>query len=141
MFKPILAALLFFMAGCANNPSENDTKAVDAHATVTTPQTTLQLNNGQKWKLDEATRRNIKPIKEHIAQASHASGALSGEELQIHADKLIKECRMTGSDHDALHTWLASFLQHVQALKNNQDAESASHALNEDMKSFDAHFE
>lgn len=48
---------------------------------------------------------------------------------------------MKGADHDALHVWLGPFLQHVQALKNNQDAESASHALNEDVKAFDAHFE
>ena len=48
---------------------------------------------------------------------------------------------MTGPDHDALHAWLGPFLQHVQALKNNRDAESASHAINEDVKAFDAHFE
>jgi hypothetical protein len=66
---------------------------------------------------------------------------LSGAELQKHADKLIKECRMTGPDHDALHAWLGPFLQHVQALKTNRDTESASHALNEDMKVFDTYFE
>ena len=141
MYKTILIVLMLFMAGCANTPSESKTKAADPHATVTTQQTTLQLNNGQKWKLDEATRWNIKPIKEHIAQASHASGVLSGEELQKHADKLIKECRMTGPDHDALHAWLAPFLQHVQALKTNRDAESATHAVNEDVKAFDTYFE
>lgn len=141
MLKYILIVTMLIMAGCVNNQSKSDTQETDPHTSVTTQQATLQLNNGQKWKLDEATRQNIKPIKAHISQASHTSGALSGEELQVHIDKLVKECRMTGPEHDALHAWLGPFLQHVQALKKNQDAESASHALNEDIKAFDAHFE
>ena len=140
MLKPILIALLFFPASCSNNPAKSDTKETQPHATETN-QTQLQLNNGQKWKLDEATRQNMKEMKGYISQASHSSGVLSGDELQKHADKLIKECRMSGPDHDALHAWLVPFLQHVQALKSNRDAESATHAVNEDVKAFDIYFE
>ncbi|RYZ53441.1 MAG: hypothetical protein EOO14_15510 [Chitinophagaceae bacterium] len=141
MFKSILPLLMLFMAGCANDQSKSETNATERHATVTAQPAILQLNNGQKWKLDAATRQHMKEIKTHISQASHASGVLSGEELQRHADKLIKDCRMTGPDHDALHLWLGPFLQHVQALKDNRDAESASHALNDDVKAFDTYFE
>jgi len=140
MFKSILIVLLLITASCSNNQSKSDAKETQLHVTETN-QTQLQLNNGQKWKLDEATRQNMKEIKAHISQASHASGGLSGDELEKHADKLIKECRMTGPDHDALHAWLGTFLQHVQALKTNRDAESASHAVNEDVKIFDTYFE
>ena len=140
MFKPILIALLLITASCSNNQSKGETEETQTHVTETN-QTQLQLNNGQKWKLDEATRQNMKEIKAHISQASHASGGLSGDELEKHTDKLIKECRMTGPDHDALHAWLGTFLQHVQALKTNRDAESASHAVNDDVKIFDTYFE
>ena len=141
MFKPILPLLMLFMAGCANDQSKSESSVIDRHATERSQPATLQLNNGQKWKLDAATRQHMKEIKTHITQASHAGGVLSGEELQKHADNLIKDCRMTGPDHDALHRWLGPFLQHVQALKDNRDAESASHALNDDVKVFDTYFE
>jgi hypothetical protein len=140
MFKPFLIAVLLIMASCSNNQPKSETEETQMHVTETN-QTQLQLNNGQKWKLDEATRQNMKEIKAYISQASHASGGLSGDELQKQADKLIKDCRMTGPDHDALHAWLGTFLQHVQALKTNRDAESASHALNEDVNIFDTYFE
>lgn len=139
MLKPILVSLMLFTASCSNNQVKSETKEPQ-HVTKT-EQAKLQLNNGAKWKLDEATRQNMKEIKAYISQSSHANGVLSGEELQKYADKLIKECRMSGPDHDALHIWLGSFLQHVQALKNNVDAETASHSLNEDVKEFDTYFE
>ena len=139
MLKSIIVALIFFTASCSNNQSPNETS--EAQSTVPeTNQAPLQLNNGEKWKLDEATRKNMKAIKAYISQASH-DNVLSGEELQKYTDKLIRECRMSGSDHNALHVWLGSFLQNVQALKSNRNAESASHALNEDVKEFDNFFE
>ena len=140
MFKPILIVLLHITASCSNNQVNSETKEAQPHATETS-QAKLQLNNGKKWKLDEATRQNMKEMKAYIAQTSDASGGMRGDELQKHADKLIKECRMSGPDHDALHAWLGPFLQHVQALKSNRDAESAAHAINEDVKEFDTYFE
>ena len=140
MLRSILVSLMLFIASCSNNQLKSETKETQP-LVAETNQAKLQLNNGEKWKLDEATRQNMKEIKAYISQASHANGVLSGEELQKYADKLIKECHMSGPDHDALHVWLGSFLQHVQALKNNRDAESASHALHEDVKEFDTYFE
>ncbi|MGZ5135426.1 MAG: hypothetical protein ACXWCG_09755 [Flavitalea sp.] len=139
MLKPIIVSFMLFTASCSNNQSKSETKETQTHATETN-QAKLQLNNGEKWKLDEATRQNMKEIKAYISQATHAN-VLSGEELQKYTDKLIKECRMSGADHDAIHVWLRSFSQHVQALKVNRDAESASHNLNEDVKEFDTYFE
>ena len=112
MFKPILLALMLITAGCSNNKSESKIKEMQPQVTETN-QTQLQLNNGQKWQLDEATRQNMKEMKAYISQATHATGGLSGDVLQ----------------------------KHVQALKNNSNAESASHAVNEDVKAFDTYFE
>ena len=140
MLKTILVSLMLFTASCLNSESKSETKETQPQV-IETNQAKLQLNNGEKWKLDEATRQNMKEIKVYISQASHTKGVLTGEQLQKYADKLIKECRMSGPDHDALHVWLGTFLQHVQALKDNIGAESASHALIEDVKEFDTYFE
>jgi len=140
MLKSFLIAMLLFLASCANNQPKNEVIETGPHETATN-QAQLQLNNGHKWKLDASTRQNMNDIKAYISQASVANREPSGAVLQKYSDKLIKECRMTWPDHKALHTWLTSFLQHVQAMKNNQDAEAASHALNEDVKTFDTYFE
>lgn len=140
MLKPILVLLVLFAAGCANNQSKSETKDMQTPVTETN-QVQLQLNNGQKWQLDEATRQHMKDIKAYVAQATHANGELNGAELQKYADRLIKDCRMSGPARNALDDWMRPFLQHVDALKNNRDAESASHALNEDVKVFDTYFE
>jgi hypothetical protein len=140
MLKPILVTMMIFMASCSDNQPKSETIEKPSHET-TTKQVSLQLNNGQKWKLDAATRKKMNDIKTYISQASHSNEVLNGDELQKHADILIKECRMSGPDHDALHAWLTPFLQHVQAVKNNRDAESATHAVNEDVKTFDTYFE
>lgn len=140
MLKPIIAVMMLFIASCSDNQPKSETKETEPHAT-TTRQVKLELNNGQKWKLDAATRENMNKLKAYISQSTHVNGEPSGVELQRQADNLIKECRMTGPSHDALHAWLAPFLQHVQAIKNNQGVEVASHALHEDVKTFDAYFE
>ena len=139
MLKPILITLIFFTASCSNNQPESETKEMQPPVTEVN-QSKLQLNNGEKWKLDEATRQNMEEIKAYISQATHTK-VLNADKLQKDADNLIKESRMSGPGYDALQIWLGSFSQHLQAIKNNRDAESASHALTEDVKVFYTYFE
>ena len=139
MLKPILIALMFFTFSCSNNQPESETKEIQPPVTEMN-QSKLQLNNGEKWKLDEATRQNMEEIKAYISQATHTQ-LLNADKLQKDADNLIKESRMSGPGNDALQIWLGSFSQHLQAIKNNRDAESASHALTEDVKVFYSYFE
>ena len=140
MLKSILVSLIFFAVSCSNNQAKTETQETPPHATETN-QAKLQLNNGKKWQLDDATRQNMKQIKTYVTQTPHANGEPSGEKLQQYADQLIKDCRMSGPDHDALHVWLGTFLQHVQALKDNRGTESASHAVTNDVNEFDTYFE
>ena len=139
MLKPILIALMFFTASCSNNQPKEVTKETQPPVTETN-QSKLQLNNGEKWKMDEATRQNMEEINAYISQATHTK-VLNVDKLQNDADNLIKESGMSGPGYNALQTWLGTFSQHLQAIKNNRDAESASHALTEDVKVFYTYFE
>ncbi len=53
----------------------------------------------------------------------------AGNELQTGVDKMIKECRMQGADHDALHLWLEPLMKNVAALKKAASEQEASQAL------------
>ena len=104
MLKPILIALMFFTFSCSNNQPESEKKETQPPVTEMNP-SKLQLNNGEKWKMDEATRQNMEEIKTYISQATHTK-LLNVDKLQKDADNLIKERRMSGPGLDALPGWL-----------------------------------
>ncbi|MDB5208266.1 MAG: hypothetical protein JWR72_3341 [Flavisolibacter sp.] len=95
-------------------------------------ETKLVLNNGAKWNSDESTDKNVTELQaissRFMATAiPHlADYATFSNEFQTGVDKMIKECRMQGEDHEALHHWLEPLLKQVADLKNATNEEEAS---------------
>jgi hypothetical protein len=122
----ILAICAF--AGCnSGNGSETETiQAVEtgmSHQQQADTTGESALNGKMKWKVDMATAENVKALqgtadafskKNHTVPADFHTVA---DELQSGLNKLIKECRMKGADHDALHHWLEPLLIGVKTLK------------------------
>ena len=83
----------------------------------------LVLNNGAKWKVDKTTHVNAKNLQAILQGFNSKPGrSLTGyhklaADLQSGLDKMIKECRMKGPDHLALHKWLEPLMDHVAKLK------------------------
>jgi len=83
----------------------------------------LVLNNGAKWKVDKTTDVNARNLKAILRGFNNGHGrSLAGyhklaADLQSGLDKMIKECRMKGPDHLALHKWLEPLMDHVAKLK------------------------
>lgn len=83
----------------------------------------LQLNNGAKWAADAPTNANVKNLQAILATFGEGTDrSLSAhlnvaEQLQTGLNKMIKECKMKGADHDALHQWLEPLLGQVKQLK------------------------
>ena len=80
----------------------------------------LVLNDGKKWKLDEATRHNIDLIKKTVqpdAASRQKDYAKVTADLESDANRLVSQCRMSGKDHDMLHLWLENFLSDLKQLK------------------------
>ena len=107
--------------------------------------TAIQLNNGSKWKADEATKRNVDAMMQVVSDSSYADAAKRKElsaQLQSNIDTLINQCRMKGPDHDALHVWLEKVLKDMKELKEGDDEYSEVYtALKKDIASFDMFFE
>ncbi len=51
------------------------------------------------------------------------------KDLQQGIDKMIRECKMTGADHEALHKWLEPLIAQVAQLKQVSTASAAAPAL------------
>lgn len=102
----------------------------DEHGVETA--TELALNNGQKWKSDEPTQMHAQKLVE-MAEAFKTGSANANlesyrnysEMVQNELNGMIKDCKMQGIDHDALHLWLEPVLNGVKELKDAKNTEDA----------------
>lgn len=107
----------------------------------------LKLNNGTKWKIDSVTAVNVGLLKTIVSDAKTNKPANYTEttaKLQDGLNKLIKECKMSGADHDALHQWLEPMIEKTKELKNAGSADSAKTILTgieQQLNLFDQYFE
>jgi putative N-acetylmannosamine-6-phosphate epimerase len=94
----------------------------------------LVLNNGTKWKIDQATGNNVarlQQIGKKVTGNTLAGYHHAGTTLQAGIDQMIKECRMKGPDHLALHKWLEPLMEQVAQLNQATNAASAKNHFNE----------
>lgn len=110
----------------------------------------LVLNNGEKWKADAATNENVADLQNMVQQfyaGQHTNlpdYQVLNRDLQKGLDKMIRECKMQGPDHDALHLWLEPLLKDVNELKDAGDiatAEKLFHAIDEKLRAYTGYFE
>src|SRR5688572_22618879 len=108
----MLIILSLFVMACSNNVSQVETAKEDEHehhdAAMAKP-IALQLNNGARWKTDEATSKNVAAMVKLINDTStigEKNRAQLTKQLQTRLDTLVQQCKMKGPDHDALHVWL-----------------------------------
>lgn len=126
----VLAALIttgLFACNDTKNESAGHVHSQDSvtHST-SEKQSQLVLNDGKKWKLDEATRNNIDSIKktvQTVAVSKEKDYAKAATDLENDANRLVSQCRMSGKDHDMLHMWLESFLSDLKQLKTGSKEE------------------
>lgn len=150
--KKLLILLCISSLFACNNAADNKKESVqtteDAHhrEKVATP----ALNNGAKWKSDESTNRNVAELEAIVNKFNTMQPKLTADfinvanELQSGLDKMIKECRMEGPDHEALHQWLGPLLENVAALKKvttEKEALKSFDGIREQLETYHQYFE
>ena len=107
--------------------------------------TAVPLNNGSKWKADQATKKNVAGLIEVVSDSNYTDAARRQQlyvALQTKIDTLVKQCRMQGPDHDALHAWLEKVLRDMKELKGENDDYMKVYAgLKKDVEDFNTLFE
>ena len=105
----------------------------------------VPLNNGSKWKADEATKENVAKIVLLVNDNTYADATKRSQlygHLQTKIDTLVKQCNMQGAEHDALHVWLEKVLKDMKELKEEDDEHTKVYAtLKKDIENFYAIFE
>ncbi|MBS1614493.1 MAG: hypothetical protein JST06_00055 [Bacteroidetes bacterium] len=132
----LFAALLF---GC--QAEENPELHLAEHIS------SLSMNEGAKWKTDAGTRMHVVALQE-LTNGFKESTALSdyhqlAASLQTELNMLVKECRMDGPEHEALHLWLEPVVEDVKSLSSLTDVGSGKatlQKLNQDLQLFNQYF-
>ncbi len=105
------------LISCKNNGSSNEQNEK------------LQLNNGQKWKVDEKMLVFIRNMESDILDFSNTDQKdfnILTEKLQSNIDLLTSNCTMKGDAHDALHKWLLPYIEIVNTLSETKNSTEAS---------------
>jgi len=99
---------------------------------------TLQLNQGEKWKVNDEMMPYLSAMQEMILNYDETSGDYKtlATSLAGHNKKLIKSCTMQGESHDQLHLWLHPYLELVDNLNNAKSSDEASAIINQIKESF-----
>ena len=94
-----------------------------------------QLNNGAKWKGDAPTNENVANLKSIIDNFKTKENPEVKDYQVFQASftegigKMVKECKMQGPDHDALHVWLEPLMKDNKEMKDLNSKESMAGAF------------
>jgi len=153
--KLIFLTRVFILFACNNTGSTSDqlvdSTKTEVHAEEEHAESikTLSLNNGEKWQSDESTRTHTMKLSaifnafEKSTRTGIADYQTLASEAQTELNDLIKDCKMSGPDHDALHLWLEPILSHTDELKNinsMEEAEAKVVAITGDINNFSTYF-
>ena len=121
-------AISLFLFSCGNTSNEKskvqtETVIHEEHHHNDEIQT-IELNNNEKWKVDDHMVAHIRNMENDInsfAMAEQKKYKLLSEKLLNNIDLLTSNCTMTGQAHDELHKWLLPYIEMVNELSESKD--------------------
>jgi hypothetical protein len=128
-----LTVISLFLFSCSNTskekPNEQTETAIHEEHQHNDEIQTIELNNGEKWKVDANMITHIRNMENDIISFSTVEQkdykSLS-EKLQSNIDLLTSNCTMKGKAHDELHKWLLPYIDMVKELSEAKDDIEAS---------------
>ena len=127
---PVISLFLFSCGNTSNEKSKEQTETVthEEHQHNAEIQT-IELNNGEKWKVDANMITHIRNMENDInsfANVKQKDFKSIAEKLQSNIDLLTSNCTMKGKAHDELHKWLLPYIDLAKELSEAKDETEAS---------------
>jgi len=125
---PVISLFLFSCGNTSNEKSKEQSVTHKEHQHTAEIQT-IELNNGEKWKVDANMLIHIRNMENDVnsfakdEQKDYKSLAIY---LQSNIDLLTSNCTMKGKAHDELHKWLLPYIDMVKELSEANDETEAS---------------
>jgi len=100
---------------------------------------TINLNNGQKWKVDPEMMvhiRNMETDVNNFTSTKLSDYKLLSDKLRKNIDLLTSNCTMKGVAHDELHKWLLPYIDLIKEFTEAKDSTEAAKQFQNIKKSF-----
>ncbi len=107
----------------------------------------LELNNGEKWKIIESMMVYIRKMESDVAafdKSAQKDHPALVEKLKANIVLLTSSCTMEGKAHDVLHEWLVPYIDLVNLLseaKNKKEADLIFAKIQKSFKEFNLYFQ
>ncbi|MBK9735621.1 MAG: hypothetical protein IPO92_11900 [Saprospiraceae bacterium] len=149
--KFLIPVLSLFLFSCGNTSTEKskeqtETLAHEEHQHNEESES-IELNNGEKWKVDANMITHIHNMENDIISFSNVEQkdyTSLAEKLQSNIDLLTSNCTMKGKAHDELHKWLLPYIDMVKALseaKDETEAEKQFQKIENSFLTFNQYFQ
>lgn len=132
MNRTILLGICIVLFWSCNNTTKNnssdETNAHTAHHEEHHHEEitgVLQLNNGEKWEVNEEMKPFLAKGEELVTdfiENSKTDYKALVEELKQENKALIESCTMEGKSHEELHKWLHPHLEMLSKLEHETDS-------------------
>ena len=136
----------FFLFSCndkANNKSAETSQATETEVHEHSNGETIQLNDGQKWKVDVDMMAHIRTMENDVTsfdKETPENYQLLADNLKKKLDLLTSNCTMKGQAHDELHKWLLPYIELVEDFSKDRSNENLA-KIQESFTTFNQYFE
>lgn len=138
-----LATVVLLIFSCNTKSKEEKTTEIKTEEHQHSESETIQLNNGEKWKVDDNMMLHIRNMEKdvvHFDQEKSTNYSLLANKLKTNIDILISNCTMKGQAHDELHKWLVPYIELVDSFSKEKSANQFTEIQNS-FKTFNQYFQ
>ena len=136
----------FFLFSCndkAKNESAETSQATKTEVHEHSNDETIQLNGGQKWKVDVDMMAHIRTMENDVTsfdKETPENYQLLADNLKKNLDLLTSNCTMKGEAHDELHKWLLPYIELVDDFSKDKSNENLA-KIQESFTTFNQYFQ
>lgn len=136
----------FFLFSCndkAKNESAETSQATKTEVHEHSNDETIQLNDGQKWKVDVDMMAHIRTMENDVTsfdKETPENYQLLADNLKKNIDLLTSNCTMKGQAHDELHKWLLPYIELVDDFSKDKSNENLA-KIQESFTTFNQYFQ
>ena len=136
----------FFLFSCndkAKNESAETSQATKTEVHEHSNDETIQLNDGQKWKVDVDMMAHIRIMENDVTsfdKETPENYQLLADNLKKNIDLLTSNCTMKGEAHDELHKWLLPYIELVDDFSKDKSNENLA-KIQESFTTFNQYFQ
>ena len=138
-----LATVVLLLFSCNTKSKEEKTTEINTEEHQHSESETIQLNNGEKWKVDDNMMLHIRNMEKdvvHFDQEKSTNYSLLANKLKTNIDILTSNCTMKGQAHDELHKWLVPYIELVDSFSKEKSANQFTEIQNS-FKTFNQYFQ